>query len=139
MLDFLHNILPSGTARAACAVVSAIGATIGALLGWDETVEALLVFMAIDYLTGILAAYICPKRHLSSARDLRGICKKLLILLLVTVAHVLEQVTGIEAMHSLVVWFFIGNEGISILENAASAGVPIPKKLRDALEEMREK
>ena len=138
MLDFFHSFLPNVTQRHIGAAASALGTTLGSLFGWNETVETLLLFMVLDYLTGLLAACISPRLRLSSARGFRGICKKLLILLLVVVAHALERASGIPALHSVVVWFFIGNEGLSILENAVRAGVPVPRKLRAALEGMRE-
>ena len=95
--------------------------------------------MAIDYITGILAAYINPDMQLNSQRGFKGICKKIVILLLVALAHELDRATGQPAVQSLVVWFFLGNEGLSIIENAAKAGLPIPKKLRDTLEQLTDK
>lgn len=92
--------------------------------------------MLIDYITGVLAAYENPALKLNSMRGFHGICKKIVILLLVATSHELEKATGIPAIESLVVWFFLGNEGLSILENAAKAGVPIPSKLRDTLEQL---
>lgn len=116
------------------AAASAALALLSRLLGWDAAVSALLLLMVIDSLASLLAAIIRPAGRLSSARGLRGICKKLLILLLVAVANTLEQTGGIPALHAVVVWFFIGNEGLSILENAVKAGIPVPRRLRAALE-----
>ena len=92
--------------------------------------------MAIDYITGIMAAYINPSLALNSQKGFKGICKKIVILMLVALAHELDKATGQPAIQSLVVWFFLGNEGLSIIENSAKAGLPIPNKLRDTLEQL---
>ena len=112
-------------------LMGAAGTAVSYFLGWDEALEALLVLMVLDYITGLLAAYINPNLQLNSNRGFRGICKKIMILLLIVLAHELEKATGIPAVQSIVVWFFIGNEGLSIIENAAKAGIPVPAKLRD--------
>ena len=136
LFDILKSWLPTGAELQCGAAVSAAGTTFAYLIGWNNTIEALLLFMLIDYITGILAAYENPDMKLNSMRGFHGICKKIMILLLVVVAHELEKAAGIPTIQSLVVWFFIGNEGLSIIENAAKAGVPIPAKLRDTLEQL---
>ena len=129
--------MPTGTEAQVGAATGAGGAIVSYFLGWNEALEALLVLMVIDYITGLLAAYINPNLQLNSNRGFKGICKKIMILLLIVLAHELEKATGIPAVQSVVVWFFIGNEGLSIIENAAKAGVPIPAKLRDTLEQLQ--
>lgn len=119
--------------------MSCIGTAFSYLIGWNDVIEALLVAMAIDYITGILAAYINPDMQLNSQRGFKGICKKIVILLLVALAHELDRATGQPVVQSLVVWFFLGNEGLSIIENSAKAGLPIPQKLRDTLEQLTDK
>ncbi len=139
LLAFFHEIAPSGGQIGWGTAVSCIGTVFSYLIGWNDVIEALLVAMAIDYMTGILAAYINPNMQLSSQRGFRGICKKIVILLLVALAHELDRATGQPAIQSLVVWFFLGNEGLSIVENAAKAGLPIPSKLKDTLEQLTDK
>ena len=139
LLPFFHDIAPSGGQIGWGTAVSCIGTVFSYLIGWNDVIEALLVAMAIDYMTGILAAYINPNMQLSSQRGFRGICKKIVILLLVALAHELDRATGQPAIQSLVVWFFLGNEGLSIVENAAKAGLPIPSKLKDTLEQLTDK
>lgn len=117
-------------------MASAVGTLVTYFIGWDDAMEALLTLMVLDYLTGLLAAYISPDLKLSSERGLKGICKKIMILLLVVLGHEVEKAVGIPAVQSVVVWFFIGNEGLSIVENAAKAGLPVPAKLREALEQL---
>ena len=136
VFDILKSWIPTGTEVHVGGMVSAIGTVLTYFMGWDDAVEALLVLMVLDYITGMLAAYINPNLQLNSERGLRGICKKIMILMLVVVGHELEKAVGIPAVQSVVVWFFIGNEGLSIIENSAKAGIPIPVKLQDTLEQL---
>ena len=138
LLNVLRGGIPTGTEMHVGAVVSAIGTSLTYFIGWSDTLEALLVLMLIDYITGLLAAYINPNLKLDSSKGFRGICKKIMIILLIVLAHELEKATGIPAVQSVVVWFFIGNEGLSVIENAAKAGVPIPQKLRATLAQLAE-
>lgn len=137
VLSVLRSWIPTGTETQVGAATGAGGAIVSYFLGWNEALEALLVLMVIDYMTGLMAAYICPDLKLNSARGLRGICKKIMILMLVVLAHELEKATGVPAVQSVVTWFFIGNEGLSVIENAAKAGIPVPAKLRDTLEQLQ--
>lgn len=137
ILSILRSWMPTGTEAQVGTATGAGGALVSYFLGWNEALEALLVLMVIDYMTGLLAAYINPNMQLNSNRGFRGICKKIMILLLIVLAHELEKATGIPAVQSIVVWFFIGNEGLSIIENAAKAGIPVPAKLRDTLEQLQ--
>lgn len=136
ILELLKSWIPTGTEVHIGGMVSAIGTVLTYFMGWDDAVEALLVLMLIDYITGLLAAYINPNLKLDSSKGFRGICKKIMILMLVVVGHELEKAVGIPAVQSVVVWFFIGNEGLSIIENSAKAGVPVPEKLRKTLEQL---
>lgn len=119
---------------------AAVGSVAGLLLGKaDGLLFALLAFMAVDYLTGILVA--CRERTLSSEVGFAGLAKKVLMLLLVVVGNVLDvQVLGGGAiMRSAVIAFYLANEGLSILENAGSLGVPYPEALRAVLAQLRDK
>lgn len=136
ILELLKSWIPTGTEVHIGGMVSAIGTVLTYFMGWGDAVEALLVLMVLDYITGMLAAYINPNLRLNSERGLRGICKKIMILMLVVVGHELEKAVGIPAVQSVVVWFFIGNEGLSIIENSAKAGIPVPQKLRATLEQL---
>jgi len=135
-LETIKEWIPTGTEAQIGAMMSSIGTTMTYLLGWNQAVEALLVLMIIDYLTGVLAAYIDPRTKLDSRLGFKGICKKIVILMLVVLATELGRAAGIAGLQTVVVWFFVGNEGLSIIENAAKAGVPVPKRLRDTLEQL---
>lgn len=113
-------------------------ATIGGGLGWflggcDGFLYALLVFVVLDYVTGIMCAVL--DKQLSSAVGFRGIFKKVLIFLMVGIAHILdEQIIGSgSALRTAVIFFYLSNEGISFLENAARIGLPIPEKIKTVL------
>lgn len=127
-------------------VFGAAGSLIaGALGGWDTAIITLVAFMAIDYITGwILAAVFkkSPKTEsggYSSAIGLKGICKKFMILLLVMVAVRLDQLIGGSYIRDGACIVFIGNEAMSILENAGLMGLPIPKVITDALDVLHAK
>lgn len=136
IVNFFRGMAPVHTEIEWGTAVSVAGTVFTFLIGWNSIIEALVVAMVIDYITGVLAAYINPNMALNSQKGFKGICKKIVVLLLVTLAHELDKATGQPAMQSIVVWFFIGNEGLSILENAGKAGLPIPQKLRDTLEQL---
>ena len=105
--------------------------------GWDALLRALLIVMVIDIMTGLLIAF--REKALSSAVGFRGISKKALILLIVGLSHVLDESIGGGALRGAVLGFYISNEGLSVLENAARLGLPVPEKLKNALTQLRGK
>lgn len=114
--------------------IAAIGGGLGWFLGGcDGFLYALLVFVVLDYVTGIMCAVL--DKQLSSAVGFRGIFKKVLIFLMVGIAHILdEQIIGTgSALRTAVILFYLSNEGISFLENAARIGLPIPEKIKTVL------
>lgn len=120
-------------------ITGVVGVAAEILFGaWSDALAALVVAMLIDYVSGVIAAYINPALSLNSQRGFRGILKKIMILLLVSLGHVLDTVMHQQIICIAVTYFFLGNEGLSIVENAAKAGVPIPTKLRDQLEQLME-
>ena len=135
-ITFFRGMVPTQLQIEWGAVVSAIGTAFSYVCGWDGQIEALLCLMLIDYISGVLAAYINPKLSLNSQRGFKGICKKIMIMLLVAVAHIVDRAVGQAMAQAIVVWFFIGNEGLSIIENAAKAGLPVPEKLKQTLEQL---
>ena len=115
------------------------GAIIGFFIGGaDGLIKALIVFAIVDYITGVAAAAI--EHKLNSEIGFKGITKKLLLFCIVGVAHVLDvYVLGTGAVcRSAVVLFYIANEGLSIIENVARCGLPIPDKLKIILEQLKE-
>ena len=119
------------------AAVAAIGGYLGYFVGGvDGLMTALLIFMVLDYITGLMCAI--ADKQLSSAVGFKGICKKVLILMLVGVAHIVDlHVVGTgDALRSAVVCFYLSNESVSMLENAAHLGLPIPEKLKSVLAQL---
>ena len=120
--------------------ITAIGGWLGYFLGGiDGLMIALMIFMALDYVTGVMCAIIDKK--LSSAVGFRGIFKKVLIFMLVGVAHIMDMhVIGTgDALRSAVICFYLSNEGVSLLENAGHLGLPIPEKLKAILAQLHDK
>ena len=114
--------------------IAAVGGWLGYFLGgMDGLLTALLIFMVIDYITGLMVAV--AEKKLSSAVGFKGICKKVLIFVMVGAAHLLDVqiLGGTGALRSAVICFYLSNEGVSMLENAARLGLPIPEKLHDVL------
>ena len=116
---------------------TALGGWLGYFLGGaDGMLIALIVFAALDYVTGVMCAIVDKK--LSSAVGFKGIFKKVLIFALVGVGHILDtHVIGSgSAMRTAVICFYLSNEGLSLLENAAHIGLPIPEKLKEILAQL---
>lgn len=136
-IEFFRQMLPVRKEVIWGACSGMVGTVETYLFGeWNAVLEALVAAMVVDYVSGVLAAYINPGMMLDSRTGFRGICKKILILLLVSLAHFVDSATGQQIVCTAVVWFFLGNEGLSILENAAKAGVPVPGKLRQTLKQL---
>ena len=117
--------------------ITGIGGWLGYFVGGvDGLMTTLIIFMVIDYITGLMCAI--ADKQLSSAVGFRGICKKVLILMLVGVAHIVDlHVVGTgDALRSAVVCFYLSNESVSMLENAAHLGLPIPEKLKSVLAQL---
>ena len=116
-------------------------AAVGGWLGWflggcDGLLYALIAFAVIDYITGIMCAIY--DRNLSSSVGFKGICKKVLIFAFVGIAHILDLYvigTG-SVLRTAIIFFYISNEGVSLMENASHLGMPIPMKLKDVLAQL---
>ena len=104
--------------------------------GWDIALQTLLIVIGLDYLTGVCKAIYNKK--LNSTISFKGIVKKIGYLIIVAVAVELDNITGnTGAIRTLVIYFFVANEGISILENWGSMGLPLPQKIFDVLEQLK--
>lgn len=120
-------------------IFTVIGGWLGYFLGgWDGALYALITFITIDYVTGVMCAI--SDRRLSSEVGFRGICRKVIILALVGVGSILDRHiigTG-SVLRTAVIFYYLSNEGISILENATRLGLPVPEKLKNVLEQLKE-
>lgn len=118
-------------------ILAAVGGWLGYFLGGcDGLVYALILFVAADYVTGVMCAAV--DKRLSSEIGFKGICKKVLIFVLVGLANILDvQIIGTGCvLRTAVIFFYISNEGVSLLENAAHLGLPVPEKLKDILQQL---
>ena len=118
-------------------IFAAVGGWLGYFLGgFDGLLYALLAFVVLDYITGVMCAI--ANKTLSSNVGFKGICRKVLIFLLVGVANVLDvHVIGTgSVLRTAVIFFYISNEGVSLTENAAHLGLPVPEKLKAVLEQL---
>ena len=121
-------------------VIAGIGGWLGYFLGGcDGLLYALIAFVAIDYITGVMCAV--SDKTLSSEVGFRGICRKVLIFIMVGIANILDvQVIGNGSiLRTAIIFFYISNEGISLLENAGRLGLPIPEKLKMVLKQLHDK
>lgn len=121
-------------------IFTAIGGWLGYFLGGcDGLLYALVAFVVIDYITGVMCAI--NDKTLSSEVGFRGICRKVLIFLLVGIANILDvQVIGTgSVLRTAVIFFYISNEGVGLLENAAHLGLPVPEKIKTVLEQLHDR
>lgn len=125
-------------------VIQLIFTAVGGWLGWflggcDGLLYALIAFVVIDYVTGVMAAVVDHK--LSSEVGFKGIFKKVLIFLLVGIGHILDtHVIGSgSVLRTAVIFLYLSNEGVSLIENAAHLGLPIPEKLKSVLEQLHDR
>ena len=122
------------------AVFTGLGGWIGYYLGGcDGLLYALIAFVIVDYLTGVMCAI--ADKKLSSNVGFKGICRKVLIFLLVGIANIIDvQVIGqVGILRTAVIFFYLSNEGVSLLENAGHLGLPIPEQLKTVLEQLHDR
>lgn len=120
-------------------VVVTIGTGLTWFLGdWDIALKVLVCFMVLDYITGVLRAWFDKK--VSSDVGLKGIARKAVIFVVLIVAVLLDRLinSGTWVFRTLICYFYICNEGISLLENCSGLGLPIPEKLKEALLQLKE-
>lgn len=105
--------------------------------GWDIVLNSLIILMAVDYATGLMKGYV--NKDLSSSTSARGLFKKIMTLLILIVGVALDRMigTGEHMFRTLVAFFYISNESLSIIENATQLGVPVPQQIQDALEQLK--
>ena len=122
--------------------LEAITAVVGGFLGWlfggiDGLVFALITFVVLDYLTGVLVAIV--ERKLSSEVGARGIAKKVTIFALIGIAHLIDQFVlhSGATLRTAIVFFYIANECLSVIENSVRLGLPVPAKFKEVLEQIR--
>ena len=121
-------------------IFTGVGGWLGYFLGGcDGLLYALVLLVVVDYITGVMCA--AADHKLSSEVGFKGICRKVLIFLLVGIGHVLDaQIIGTgSVLRTAVIFFYLSNEGVSLLENAGHLGLPIPEKLKVVLEQLHDR
>lgn len=136
LVGFFRGMVPSQLQVQLGVTASMVGTAFTYLCGWNDLIETLMIAMVLDYATGMLAAYISLQLALNSQKGFRGIAKKVTILAMVGTAYHFGQIMSQPAVYTMVIWFYLGNEGLSIIENAAKAGIPVPTKLKNTLEQL---
>ena len=122
------------------ATVAALGTVLTYIFGgWDTVIIVLVIFMTLDYLTGVMAAI--ANKELNSNVGFKGLFKKVTILIVLIVAVLLDRLLNNDTwvFRTLVAYFYIANEAISLLENSARMGLPVPQKLLDILAQLKKK
>lgn len=119
-------------------IIAVFGGTVNYLWGgWDMALRTLLLFMLLDYILGVICGF--QDKKLSSDTAFKGIIKKITMLIIVAVAVSVDNVVNAQGLiRGLALFYYIGTEGISILENGGKLGIPIPEKLKDALIQLKE-
>ena len=136
MRDFSIDLIWTKIQIAAAGVGGWLGYFLG---GRDGMLIALIVFMVIDYITGLMCAIVDKK--LNSTEGFRWICRKLVIYFLVGIANILDaHIIGTgSVLRTAIIFYYLSNEGVSLLENAAHLGMPVPEKLKDVLEQLHDR
>lgn len=120
-----------------CLLFATLGTLIANYLGgWDAQLYVLITFVITDYFTG-LAVAIFVNKNVSSESGFKGICKKILIFALIGLCYMLDKAIGQDILRNLAIFFYVANEGISLLENTAKLGVSYPDKLKEVLEQLK--
>ena len=137
VVSFMRSMIPVRTEAIWGVAAGGFGTLINFCFGeWNDTLNTLLLLMVLDYASGMLAAYINPRLALNSQKGFKGIARKIFILMFVTIAHRMDLALGTTGVCTMTACFYIANEGLSITENAAKAGVPIPKTIKNSLEQL---
>lgn len=120
-------------------ITAGVGAIVGYIFGeWSVLLQILLAFVIIDYVSGLLASGVEGK--LSSKVGFRGIAKKIMIFVLVAVGHLVDKAIGDGSMvQNAIIFFYLGNELLSILENAGRTGLPVPEQIKNAVDVLKGK
>lgn len=135
ILNFFRTLIPVKMELEWGTCFATVGTICNHLFGnWSNLWEAILLLMALDYITGLLSAWLNPNKKLDSRKGWRGLAKKAVIVIIIMVAHIADIVFNQGTItRDVAIMFYIANEGLSILENATNCGIPVPTKLKDNL------
>lgn len=138
--ELIKSLVPNRTEVAVGGTTGMFGALVTILYGeWTQALNALLIAMAIDYLTGVLAAAVSPDEAVDYEKGAKGLAKKVTILLIVALGHLADAILGANVVCLAVTYGYLANEGISIVRNAETIGVPVPDIVKMAYRTIGEK
>lgn len=138
MNGIIQALIPSGLQAKVGVIYAVAGSALTYAFDWNDALALLCYVMMLDYLSGVMASYFNPELDLDSHIGFMGICKKIAILLLVSLMYRLSVALGQPMVYFAIIWFYVGNESLSVVENLAKCGVPFPKKLKDSLKQLKE-
>lgn len=120
-----------------CAAIAGLGTFLTFIFGdWDVALQCLVIAVALDYISGVIKAFV--NKELSSKIGLKGLLKKVGVFVIVALAVLIDKITGESgAVRTLVIYYFVANEGLSIVENLGEAGLPIPDVIKKALKSLK--
>lgn len=120
-----------------CAAIAGLGTFLTFIFGdWDVALQCLVIAVALDYISGVIKAFV--NKELSSKIGLKGLLKKVGVFVIVALAVLIDKITGESgAVRTLVIYYFVANEGLSIVENLSEAGLPIPDVIKKALKSLK--
>ncbi len=138
--EILRSLIPNRLEATVGGITGMFGALVTTLYGeWTHALNVLLIAMAIDYVTGVLAAAVSKKKCIDYKVGAKGIAKKTTILLIVAVGHLADEVLGTNIVMMAITYAYLANEGLSIIENAEVIGVPVPNVVKMAYQTIGEK
>ena len=138
--EIFRSLIPDRVEAIVGGVSGVLGAWVTILYGeWTDALDALVIAMVIDYVTGVLAAGISPRRSIDYKVGAKGLAKKLMILLIVSLGHLADYVMGSNIICLAITYGYLSNEGLSILANAEAAAIPVPNVVKMAYHSIGEK
>lgn len=138
--EMLKSLIPTKLEATIGGITGMFGALVTTLYGeWTHALNVLLIAMAIDYVTGVLAAAVSKKKRIDYKVGAKGIAKKATILLIVAVGHLADEILGTNIVMMAITYAYLANEGLSIVENAEVIGVPVPNVVKMAYQTIGEK
>lgn len=138
MTELLRALIPSGLQAKVGVIYAVVGSAFSYCFGWGDALVLLCYVMMLDFVSGVLAAYLHPSLDLDSQKGFKGITKKIAILLAVSLMYRLSVVLEQPMVYFTIIWFYVGNESLSVVENLAKCGVPFPDKLKDSLRQLKD-
>lgn len=138
MNGIIQAVVPSGFQAKVGVIYAVAGSTLTYAFGWNDALALLCYVMMLDYLSGVLASYFNPELHLDSHIGFRGIGKKIAILLAVSLMYRLSIALEQPMVYFAIIWFYVGNESLSVVENLAKCGVPFPEKVKNSLKQLKD-